>query len=94
MFGGVPLAHLPIHAAGIYASDKSHAGPCVSDFVVSSYTPTVSTLIERTKHLSNETPTRLLPASYTGPFLHPGYKDRNTCIKGNDEEEQCYISLD
>ena len=61
-----PLAHLPIHAAGIYASDKSHAGPCVPDFVVSSYTPTVSALIERTKsmpHISNETPTRLLLVS-------------------------------
>ena len=60
-----PLAHLPIHAAGIYNSEKTHAGPCVSDFVVSSYTPTVSALIERTKlpQISNETPTRLLLVS-------------------------------
>ena len=61
-----PLAHLPIHAAGIYTPEKSHAGPCVSDFVVSSYTPTVSTLIERTKStlpISNETPTRLFLVS-------------------------------
>ncbi|CAA7267783.1 unnamed protein product [Cyclocybe aegerita] len=42
-----PLAFLPIHAAGIYRGDREQA-ECLSDFAVSSYTPTVSTLIERT----------------------------------------------
>ena len=36
-----PLASLPIHAAGIYPS-----GPKLSDFVVSSYTPTITTLLD------------------------------------------------
>jgi CHAT domain-containing protein len=36
-----PLASLPIHAAGIYPS-----GPKLSDFVVSSYTPTITALLD------------------------------------------------
>ncbi|KAF8810875.1 hypothetical protein BYT27DRAFT_7090903, partial [Phlegmacium glaucopus] len=38
-----PLAFLPIHAAGIYDSSYQ-PGSCVSDFVVSSYIPTVRSL--------------------------------------------------
>lgn len=41
-----PLAFLPIHAAGIYGQDKEHS-ECLSDFAVSSYTPTVTALIEQ-----------------------------------------------
>jgi CHAT domain-containing protein len=36
-----PLAFVPIHAAGIYPS-----GPKLSDFVISSYTPTITTLLD------------------------------------------------
>jgi CHAT domain-containing protein len=43
-----PLAFLPIHAAGIY--DKSAVGFNISDYVVSSYTPTLNALINATKH--------------------------------------------
>lgn len=39
-----PLAFLPIHAAGIYPS-----GPKLSDFVVSSYTPTLNALLDKTQ---------------------------------------------
>jgi hypothetical protein len=35
---------LPIHAAGIY--DKDEPGHAISDFVISSYTPSLSALIE------------------------------------------------
>ena len=42
-----PLAFLPIHAAGIY--DKSAVGFNISDYVVSSYTPTLNALINATK---------------------------------------------
>lgn len=70
-----PLAFLPIHAAGIYASDKSCAGPCVSDFVISSYIPTISSLIQRMRsvqHSSNGTSTRLLLVSQPStPDLTP-----------------------
>jgi CHAT domain-containing protein len=46
-----PLAFLPLHAAGIYNS-KYQAGQCVSDFVVSSYTPTVQSLNNKFKNSS------------------------------------------
>ncbi|KAJ7128411.1 CHAT domain-containing protein, partial [Mycena epipterygia] len=37
-----PFAFLPIHAAGIYGADGTN---CVSDYVVSSYTPTITALL-------------------------------------------------
>jgi CHAT domain-containing protein len=43
-----PLAFLPIHAAGIY--DNSTAGANISDYLVSSYTPTLTTLINATEN--------------------------------------------
>ena len=42
-----PLAFLPIHAAGIYATSTSKAGPALSDFAISSYIPNVRALSER-----------------------------------------------
>ncbi|KDQ49336.1 hypothetical protein JAAARDRAFT_200967 [Jaapia argillacea MUCL 33604] len=39
-----PLAFLPIHAAGVY--NTSDPGNCISDFVVLSYIPTLSMLID------------------------------------------------
>ncbi|PVF91892.1 hypothetical protein CPB86DRAFT_820105 [Serendipita vermifera] len=39
-----PLAFLPIHAAGIY--DDESTGSHVSDYVISSYTPTLSSLLQ------------------------------------------------
>jgi len=51
-----PLAFLPIHAAGIYGRDKEHS-ECLSDFAISSYTPTVSALIKRVTKIPTESPT-------------------------------------
>ena len=42
-----PLAFLPIHAAGIYATSDTKAGPTLSDFAISSYIPNVRALTER-----------------------------------------------
>ena len=42
-----PLAFLPIHAAGIYATSTSKAGLTLSDFAISSYIPNVRALTER-----------------------------------------------
>ncbi|KAF8548447.1 hypothetical protein OG21DRAFT_1423050 [Imleria badia] len=39
-----PFAFLPIHAAGLYGTQQSQPGRKVSDFVVSSYVPTLSIL--------------------------------------------------
>jgi CHAT domain-containing protein len=43
-----PLTFLPIHAAGIYGV-KAYPDSKLSDFVVSSYTPTLSSLITRSR---------------------------------------------
>ncbi|TFY63032.1 hypothetical protein EVG20_g6492 [Dentipellis fragilis] len=40
-----PLAFLPIHAAGIYSSSPSKGRECIFDYVVSSYTPTLTALL-------------------------------------------------
>jgi CHAT domain-containing protein len=42
-----PLAFLPIHAAGLYATSITKAGPTLSDFSISSYIPNVRALTER-----------------------------------------------
>ena len=42
-----PLAFLPIHAAGIYATSTTEAGPALSDFAISSYIPNVRALTEK-----------------------------------------------
>ena len=51
-----PLAFLPLHAAGIYCQNgRFPPGSCISDFAISSYTPTVSSLLEKLK-VSTNTP--------------------------------------
>jgi CHAT domain-containing protein len=50
------LAFLPLHAAGLYPQDDSSKpapGSCISDFVISSYAQTVTTLINGFKRSSN-----------------------------------------
>ncbi|KAJ7753922.1 CHAT domain-containing protein [Mycena maculata] len=42
-----PLSFLPIHAAGIYDKETTD---CVSDYVISSYTPTLSSLLDPPTH--------------------------------------------
>jgi CHAT domain-containing protein len=42
-----PLAFLPIHAAGTYATSITKAGSTLSDFAISSYIPNVRALTER-----------------------------------------------
>jgi len=57
-----PLAFLPIHAAGIY--DTSELSVSISDFVVSSYTPTLNAMINASKnHATHENFQGLLAVS-------------------------------
>ncbi|KAJ7258274.1 CHAT domain-containing protein [Mycena rebaudengoi] len=42
-----PFAFVPIHAAGIYNTDETN---CVSDYVISSNTPTLATLLDPPAH--------------------------------------------
>jgi CHAT domain-containing protein len=44
-----PLAFLPIHAAGIYSGPGTGFGSKLSDFAISSYTPTIRVLFDRVK---------------------------------------------
>ncbi|PVF92178.1 TPR-like protein [Serendipita vermifera] len=46
-----PLAFLPIHAAGIYGPDSSDSQ--ISNYVISSYAPTLSTLLDALKFPNN-----------------------------------------
>jgi CHAT domain-containing protein len=48
-----PLAFLPIHAAGIYDTDP--ANQSISDYVISSYVPTLSTLLQRSNPTTRST---------------------------------------
>ncbi|KAJ7463369.1 CHAT domain-containing protein [Mycena latifolia] len=58
-----PLAFLPIHAAGQYGQEAAF-GLTLSDFLISSYTPTLSALIEgfRAKRASQDQPQLLAVA--------------------------------
>jgi CHAT domain-containing protein len=45
-----PLALLPLHAAGIYDKKSKMLGTCLHDFVISSYIPTVTTLLDKAEN--------------------------------------------
>ncbi|KAF9530393.1 CHAT domain-containing protein [Crepidotus variabilis] len=64
-----PLALLPVHAAGIYQGANSPPGSCVSDFVVSSYVPTVRSLLDKVKCPSPKTSSLLLVSQPATPRL-------------------------
>lgn len=51
-----PLTFLPIHAAGIYNENTTGSGFNISDYVVSSYTPTLNAIINATgSHKASQT---------------------------------------
>ena len=52
-FATGPLASLPLHAAGIYGREDTGPGSIISDFVISSYTPTLSALLDRVNNSRN-----------------------------------------
>ncbi|KAF8132587.1 CHAT domain-containing protein [Boletus edulis] len=55
-----PFVFLPIHAAGLYGTQYSSPGHKVSDFVISSYTPTLSILVQPNCHVAHSNDFRLL----------------------------------
>jgi CHAT domain-containing protein len=76
-----PLAFLPIHAAGIYDDDSvdSH----LSDYAISSYTPTISALLE-TPHIAETSSFKLLSViqpSAPGTTSIPHTRDEFDCIR-------------
>ncbi|KAI0316762.1 TPR-like protein [Amylostereum chailletii] len=74
-----PLAFLPLHAAGIY--DEA-GGPKVFDYVVSSYTPTLSALIEAGRRANSPTPSVLTVSQLgTGQHSLPGTVEKIAAIQ-------------
>ena len=71
-----PLAFLPIHAAGIYEPNKStpEINSTLSDFAVSSYTPTVRALVEKiqsSQQINQKKMGLLMISQPNTPKLHP-----------------------
>jgi CHAT domain-containing protein len=67
-----PLTFLPIHSAGLYGSQDE---PKVFDYVVSSYTPTITALLSaqrRLCHTERNQSLRLLAVAIPGQRLLPG----------------------
>ncbi|KAI0310885.1 CHAT domain-containing protein, partial [Amylostereum chailletii] len=76
-----PLAFLPLHAAGIY--DEA-GGPKVFNYVISSYTPTLSALLEAGRRANNHSPTpSVLAVSQLGTGQHslPGTVEEIAAIQ-------------
>ncbi|KAJ7867450.1 hypothetical protein B0H13DRAFT_2065512 [Mycena leptocephala] len=61
-----PLAFLPIHAAGLYGKDDTF-GSKLSDFMISSYTPSLTALIEGFRpHFESHNTQQLLAVAHPG----------------------------
>jgi hypothetical protein len=89
-----PLTFLPIHAAGLYDAEDA---PKIFDYVVSSYTPTLSSLLaaERRPRKRNHT-TRLLTVSQQAtPGLNPlpGTVDELNAIQTLQSPTTSYHSI-
>ena len=77
-----PLTQLPLHAAGLY-DDPS--GPRAFDFVVSSYTPSLSALLRCTEGMNSQRPAPSMlvvtqPAT-PGCALLPGTRTEGRCLQ-------------
>ncbi|KAF9524209.1 CHAT domain-containing protein [Crepidotus variabilis] len=93
-----PLAFLPIHAAGIYNPDGQVLGSCLSDFAVSSYIPTVTTLLEKVNNTANLThrKTRLLLLSQPNALPYapiPGTVIETRVVRGRMQEADIEVIL-
>ncbi|KAJ7748283.1 hypothetical protein DFH07DRAFT_775743 [Mycena maculata] len=79
-----PLAFLPIHAAGLYGKDQAF-GSTLSDFLISSYTPSLTALIQGYRPQSGSKEDRQLLAvtrpSAKGQSYIPGTQDEIKFIK-------------
>ncbi|KAJ7856782.1 CHAT domain-containing protein [Mycena leptocephala] len=79
-----PLAFLPIHAAGLYGEDHTF-GSKLSDFLISSYTPSLTALIQGFRPQSeSQAGLQLLAVtqpSAEGQSFIPGTQEEIECIK-------------
>ncbi|KIJ26862.1 hypothetical protein M422DRAFT_272008 [Sphaerobolus stellatus SS14] len=84
------FSFLPLHAAGLYHADAS-PGPKLSDFVISSYIPTLSALVARVSPLPLPGPPKLLAiaqSSSIGQQKLPGTVDEIKYIKAAVEQSR------
>ncbi|KAJ7259062.1 CHAT domain-containing protein [Mycena rebaudengoi] len=92
-----PLAFLPIHAAGLYGEDQA-LGSKLSDFLISSYTPSLTALIQgfRTQSESQEN-LQLLgvtqPSAKDQPHI-PGTHEEIECIQLHAKDKVPVVWLD
>ncbi|KAJ7227798.1 TPR-like protein [Mycena rebaudengoi] len=79
-----PLAFLPIHAAGLYGQDQVF-GSKLSDFLISSYTPSLTALIQGFRpHSASQAELQLLAVtqpSAEGQSYLPGTHEEIECIE-------------
>ncbi|KAF8180053.1 hypothetical protein K438DRAFT_2172526 [Mycena galopus ATCC 62051] len=92
-----PLAFLPINAAGLYSKDKAF-GSKLSDFLISSYTPSLTTLFHGF-HPQSESKEDLQLLAVTQPSAKgqsyiPGTHDEIKCIKQHAEGKLLILWLD
>ncbi|KAJ7906078.1 CHAT domain-containing protein [Mycena leptocephala] len=92
-----PFTFLPIHAAGLYGKD-SVFGSKLSDFVISSYTPSLTALIEgfRSQSKSEKEPQLLLVAqpSAFGQTYIPGTQEEIDCIQSHASGKLSVLRLE
>ncbi|KIJ44504.1 hypothetical protein M422DRAFT_168172 [Sphaerobolus stellatus SS14] len=84
------FSFLPLHAAGLYYADAS-PGSKLSDFVISSYIPTLSALLDRVSPLPPPGPPKLLAiaqSSSIGQQKLPGTVDEIKYIKAAVEQSR------
>ncbi|KIJ43564.1 hypothetical protein M422DRAFT_169773 [Sphaerobolus stellatus SS14] len=84
------FSFLPLHAAGLYYADAS-PGSKLSDFVISSYIPTLSALVDRVSPLPPPGPPKLLAiaqSSSIGQRKLPGTVDEIKYIKAAVEQSR------
>ncbi|KAH9933736.1 CHAT domain-containing protein [Fomitopsis serialis] len=88
-----PMAFLPIHAAGLYSDGQT--GSKVSDFMVSSYTPTITSLLEA-KSIEKHEFHGLLAISQPqtpGQRILPNTKEELQRIKANMQNTKLELTM-
>ncbi|KAF8185227.1 CHAT domain-containing protein [Mycena galopus ATCC 62051] len=92
-----PLAFLPIHAAGLYGEAQPF-GSKLSDFLISSYTPSLTALIQGFRsHSESQADLQLLAVtqpSAEGQFYLPGTQDEIKYIKQHAKGKVPVLWLD
>jgi CHAT domain-containing protein len=79
-----PLAFLPLHAAGIYGNTAGKNPIKASDFVVSSYTPSLAALIRPRRNLPHQKPPQIMMVSQPATPNHnqlPGTIEEARIVK-------------